>query len=259
VSQGFPPECEVGAGDWIVNAAGLIRHRIDTNDYVSCWDAIKANALLPYLLTEEAVVQGAKLLQIATDCVFSGSNQSGRDCYFEGDPHDAPGIYSQSKSLGEVKDPVVCNLRCSVVGPEQKGFLGLLEWFLGQPEGARIKGYVNHLWNGLTTLAFAKLVEGIVAHGLLPPANLLHVVPGGRFVSKYELLCMFKEHFGREDVTIEQSIANPVRLVLATKHEKQVDELWKLGGYEKRPTIEEMIVELAAFDCRFRDMRERRT
>ena len=46
-------------------------------------------------------------------------------------------------------------LRCSIIGPEKRkdGF-GLLEWFLSQD--TNVDGYTNHIWNGITTLEWAK-------------------------------------------------------------------------------------------------------
>jgi dTDP-4-dehydrorhamnose reductase len=60
---------------------------------------------------------GAKVIQIATDCVFSGSNGS----YLETDPHDATDVYGKTKSDGEIESSAVMQLRCSIIGRENKG------------------------------------------------------------------------------------------------------------------------------------------
>jgi dTDP-4-dehydrorhamnose reductase len=250
--QFLPPSLQLEAGDWIVNAAGLIKHRISENRYRSVEDAVKANALLPYMLSDAAERTGAKLLQIATDCVFSGDQEGCFEPYFEGDVHDALDVYGKSKSLGEVGNPWTQNLRCSIVGPEWRGGLGLLEWFLSHLDGATVSGYTHHLWNGITTLAFAKLVEAVIVQDLGLP-NVLHVVPAGQ-ASKYDLLCLFREHFRRSDMKVQpRTPGKPVVRVLGTNELAKNETLWRAAGYEGAPTIEHMIRELAEFDCRFRE------
>ena len=44
---------------------------------------------------------GARLIQISTDCVFSGA----RGNYAEHDPPDGQTVYARSKALGEIADP----------------------------------------------------------------------------------------------------------------------------------------------------------
>jgi len=110
---------------------------------------------LPHALAQATakVLPMAKVLQIATDCVYSGKTGN----YDEAAKHDALDVYGKTKSLGEVNARHVLNIRCSIIGPELKGRLSLLEWFLSQPTGARVNGYAHHQWNGITTLQFAEL------------------------------------------------------------------------------------------------------
>src|SRR5207244_6584362 len=107
--------------------------------------AVAVNSLFPYALSDVAEAAGARVLQIATDCVFSGREGS----YREDSPHDPLDVYGKTKSLGEVQAPHFLNLRCSIVGPEIRGFRSLLCWFLAQPRNARLRGFVNHWWNGV--------------------------------------------------------------------------------------------------------------
>ncbi|HEX4047404.1 MAG TPA: sugar nucleotide-binding protein, partial [Elusimicrobiota bacterium] len=186
----------IEGADCVVNCIGLIKQRFDDTDASEVERAILVNALFPQRLGRAARVAGARVLQIATDCVYSGA----RGSYVETDPHDALDVYGKTKSLGECRSGAVSSLRCSIVGPELDGGPSLLEWFLSQPRGARLNGFTNHRWNGVTTLHFAKLCAGIVKSGL-KPGSLRHVVPGDS-VTKHELLTLFARAYGREDVVI---------------------------------------------------------
>jgi dTDP-4-dehydrorhamnose reductase len=100
-----------------------------------------------------------RLIHASTDCVFSGRH--GR--YRVDDERDAKDVYGLSKILGE---QIAANgrctvIRCSVVGPEVNGSYGLMGWFLRQ-HGA-VEGYLNHLWNGITTLEWAKVCSEVIS------------------------------------------------------------------------------------------------
>jgi dTDP-4-dehydrorhamnose reductase len=55
-------------------------------------------------------------------------------------------------------------LRTSIIGPELKGNYSLMGWFLNNPDGSTINGYTNHLWNGNTTLTWAKYALKLAKH-----------------------------------------------------------------------------------------------
>ena len=129
-----------------------------TDDPAGVERAIRINALFPHQLARAAHRHGVRLIQIATDCVFSGS----RGKYTEADDHDALDVYGKTKSLGELHVPGALNIRCSIIGPEGKGRTSLMEWFLAQPAGSTVNGFTHHLWNGVTTLQFARLCERII-------------------------------------------------------------------------------------------------
>ena len=93
--------------------------------------------MLPHQLARKAESSGAKVIQIATDCVYSGKKGE----YVESDEFDPLDVYGKTKSLGEVTSPGVYHLRCSIIGPEPKEHKFLLDWFLGQPKNARVNGY----------------------------------------------------------------------------------------------------------------------
>jgi dTDP-4-dehydrorhamnose reductase len=241
----WPGDVDLGEFEWVVNAVGIIKHLIDEDDADRVEDAIRVNALFPRLLARQALNAGARVLQIATDCVYSGAKGK----YEEEDAHDALDVYGKTKSLGEVRQPRFHNLRCSIIGPEAKQRRSLLSWFLDQPRDARLRGFANHLWNGVTTLHFAKLCRGVIRENLDLP-RLQHVIPADT-VTKHQLLELFAGSYGREDVEIAPTeAATAVDRSLATTRPDLNRALWRSAGYAEPPTVRAMVEELAAFDFR---------
>jgi dTDP-4-dehydrorhamnose reductase len=227
---------------WVVNAIGITKPLIHDDDPAEVERAVVVNSLFPHRLARATAAAGARLLQIATDCVYSGA----RGAYVEGDAHDALDVYGKTKSIGEVWAPNAHHLRCSIIGPEPKERKFLLEWFLGQPRGAEVQGFVNHSWNGVTTLHFARLCEGIVQAAPALP-HLQHVVPANA-ETKADLLSLFAATYERGDVCIRRGEATShVDRTLATSDAERNRELWRLAGYAEPPTIAAMVSELGAY------------
>jgi len=244
--DGDPPPPEMLADHaWIVNAIGITKPLIRDDVPSEVERAVDVNARLPHLIGELARDANARILQIATDCVYSGS----RGEYVETDPHDALDVYGKTKSLGESFQENVHHLRCSIIGPEPKDFKFLVEWFRRQPRHATVKGFVNHRWNGVTTLHFARLCEGIITRGLGLP-HLQHVVPSGS-MTKAAMLHAFAAAFGRQDIRIEDAEAGTViDRTLETSNPELNRRIWDAAGYADPPTVPAMIEELGAFDYR---------
>ena len=226
---------------WVFNAIGIIKPLIRESDPQDVRRAVVINSLFPYRLADAAAEAGARVIQIGTDCVYSG--REGK--YTERSPHDALDVYGKTKSLGEVVAPHVLNLRCSIVGPEVRGHRSLLSWFLGQPNAATIKGFANHLWNGLTTLHFAEIVLGLIRRKTLL-AGTYHLIPADT-VSKAQLLAEFASAFGRTDIRIDQiDVPEKIDRTLATVTPSANADFWHGSGRAAVPTIREMVRELAA-------------
>lgn len=235
-----------GRHQWIINAIGITKPLIRDENPQQVERAIRINALLPHAIARFAEAQGARVLQIATDCVYSGVKGS----YVETDAHDALDVYGKSKSLGECYGPNMTHLRCSIIGPEPKDFKFLLEWFRSQPAGARVHGFVNHKWNGITTLHFARLCVGIIETETQLP-HLQHVVPEG-VVSKAGMLHEFAAAYRRPDVEINNTVASKViDRTLSTANPELNRQLWRAAGYRTPPTVSEMIAEVAKYPYRF--------
>jgi len=239
---------EFAEPDWIINAIGVIKPYIHDDRPDEIERAIRVNACFPDWLARS--FENSRILQIATDCVYSGSK--GR--YIESDTHDALDVYGKTKSLGEVWLPNVGHLRCSIIGPEPRNYVSLLEWFRRQPVNAKVSGYTNHTWNGVTTLHYAKLCHGIIKNDITLP-HIQHVIPDGD-ITKHDLLCCFAKCYGRGDIQITAADAQKViDRTLATENQNLNLKLWDSAGYEDGPpSVCRMVEELAAFDFRFEGM-----
>lgn len=231
---------------WVVNAIGVIKPYIRDDRRAEVLRAIRVNGEFPHLLAEAAARTGARVIQIATDCVYSGLKGS----YTEKDPHDALDVYGKTKSLGEVLHPQVQHLRCSIIGPEPKAHVSLLDWFRGQPKGGGVNGFVNHQWNGVTTYHFGRLCAGIIARGI-SWEGVQHVLPSDR-LSKYELLGQFRDIYDRKDITIKPTeAATVINRILETVEPKRNAEAWSAAGYATPPRVADMVREMAAYDHAF--------
>jgi dTDP-4-dehydrorhamnose reductase len=231
--------------DWIVNAVGITKPLIRDDNPAEIAAAIAVNAALPHRIGQVAAAAGAKVIQIATDCVYSGAKGD----YVESDPHDALDVYGKTKSLGETYLPGVHHLRCSIVGPEPKDPKFLVEWFRRQPAGAQVNGFVNHRWNGVTTLHFARICLGVIrTHMTLP--HLQHVVPSDT-MTKAGMLHAFARDFDRQDILIRDVQAQTVvDRTLATANSQLNADLWSAAGYGEPPTVRAMLGEMARYDCK---------
>jgi len=231
--------------EWVINCIGKTKPYIHDDNPEEIRRAIRVNSLFPYDLAAACEKVGAKVLSIATDCVFSGE----RGDYVESDKHEALDVYGKSKSLGECYLRNAHNLRCSIIGPEPRSYIFLLEWFRRQARDAQVNGFINHQWNGVTTLQFARICGGIIKNSI-PLPHIQHVVPGGT-ISKADMLRCFAREYNRDDVKIASvETGTVVNRVLATENSRLNATLWQSAGYESPPSVGEMIAEMARFDFR---------
>ena len=225
--------------NFIINCAGVIKPYINESDIKSVENAIQINSIFPHFLNSIAKKFNIKIYQIATDCVFSGL----RGNYSENDNHDATDIYGKTKSLGEVKSPNFFNLRCSIIGKKKKNNKSLIEWFKSSKKKSTLNGFSDHLWNGITTNAFAKITKSIIENDIQIPNNI-HILPKDK-VNKYDLLKLFKKSFNRYDLTIIKTKSSKViTRTLKTIHIKKNMELWKKSAYLKVEKIEKLVGEI---------------
>jgi dTDP-4-dehydrorhamnose reductase len=231
--------------EWIVNCIGLIKQKIKHEDQNSDKHVYDLNSGFPRALADKVASSKIKVIQIATDCVYSGDKGG----YLEDSIHDATDIYGKSKSLGEIYSNEFLNLRVSIIGREISSSLSLTDWFLSQEYSAKVDGFVTHKWNGITTLAYSKIVAGMIINDWFTP-GVLHVIPEGE-VSKFELLQLFATHFHRNDLKINPKITIPgVDRTLGTNFPELNEELWMLAGYKEIPSIKFLVNEFSNYSER---------
>lgn len=217
--------------DYLINCAGVLRTKDKSPEALS--EAININTLLPLKILEADLSK--KIINITTDGVFSGKVGN----YLETSCHDACDVYGKTKSLGEINDERVCNLRCSIIGKELNTSKNLLSWFLNQEDGKSINGYTNHLWNGITTLQFAKICENIIINNIATN-NIQHIIPRDK-VSKYQLLLLLKEFYKKDVAITPVKSNNPTNKILSTINADMNLMLWNNNIL----SIEEMIFEIS--------------
>lgn len=229
--------------DYVINCIGVIKPYCKDNDPEGVKKAIRVNALFPHELAKFYSGSLTKIIQIATDCVFSGRTGN----YNEDSPHDPVDVYGMTKSLGEVFTGNFLNIRCSIIGPELKNNLGLLGWFLTQKKGSKLKGFINHKWNGVTTLQFAQLVLKIIKenkfHELIRINHTHHFVPNNS-VTKFELLKLFAKIFNKKITVLSTDKPAPsVNRTLSTKYDL-------LSSLIKKGDLESELIELKKYMAR---------
>lgn len=140
----------ISSKDIIINAAGIIKQK----EY-NVLDMVLVNSVFPQILAEFKVKSGCRVIHITTDCVFDGEKGN----YTEKDLHNCVDEYGKTKSLGE--NPNLTNIRTSIIGEEKNSKKSLLEWIISN-KGEEVDGYNNHLWNGVTCLELAKIIERMI-------------------------------------------------------------------------------------------------
>jgi dTDP-4-dehydrorhamnose reductase len=231
--------------DFVINCSGMIKQKTNENNPDEIDEAIKVNSLFPIALSDMASTYGFKVIQIATDCVYDGSEGQ----YTENSLHNATDVYGKTKSLGEVRSKNVMNIRTSIVGIENMSSHSLLSWFLSQKEKAKIEGYINHLWNGVTTYHFSKVLAGIINNSEFE-AGTFHLVPE-ETTSKYQLLSYFSRDFNRQDVEIIETINYvTINRTLSTLYPALNIRLWRSAGYTEPQSISSMVREYSEWSRR---------
>lgn len=170
-------------------------------------DVLCVNTLLP-LHVAAALDAGSTFVHASTDAVF----ESGPGERRAADPPGATDPYGLSKRMAEAcraLAPTVI-LRASVVGPE----LGTPRSLLGRAlaSDGPYRGYVDHWWNGITSLEWARLAHA-AALGSLPPG--IHQPACQEPVTKYELVSTIARVYGRPTVVEPAESGQPVDRRLA--------------------------------------------
>jgi dTDP-4-dehydrorhamnose reductase len=222
---------------YLVNAAGVVKQRISPTNYSTQLEAVILNSELPFRLASLSEIVPIRILHITTDCVFNGLTGN----YDENSSHSALDIYGKSKSLGEVRGDNIFNIRCSVIGPDSTS-LSLAGWVRCQEVNARVIGYLNHFWNGITTYSLSKIVLGFIESGYWK-SGTQHLIPVDSW-TKFKLVQELVKVYNRQDLTVDRGYDKQgVNRILQTVDPKLNSTLWKLGGYRDCPSINELFEE----------------
>lgn len=171
--------------DVVVNCIGVVKQLSEVDDPLA---AIPINSLLPHRLARLCELAEARLVQVSTDCVFSGS----KGMYTEADFPDANDLYGRSKYLGEVDYPNAVTLRTSIIGHELDGARSLVGWFLAQ--NGSVRGFSKAVFSGLPTVELARVIRDFV----LPSPGLrgtYHVSADP--INKHDLLMLVAAAYGK--------------------------------------------------------------
>lgn len=187
--------------DIVINCVGVVKQLASANDTLQ---SVPINTLLPHRLAALCQATNARLIQISTDCVFSGK----RGGYTEADFPDAYDLYGRSKLLGEVDYPNAITLRTSIIGHELSGSRSLICWFLAQERS--VKGFTKAIYSGFPTVEIARIIKNFV----IPKSKmrgLYHVASNP--INKYDLLKLVAKIYGKtieivpsEELVIDRSL-----------------------------------------------------
>ena len=176
----------------VINALGIVKQRDEAKQAVP---AIQVNALFPHQLADLCVERGVRIVQISTDCVFSGL----RGGYSEIDVPDPVDLYGRTKLLGELNLPGCLTLRTSIIGWQLKSFNGLLSWF-ARHRNKHLKGYRKAIYSGFSTAVLAQLISDILQ--TRPELSGIYQV-ASEPISKFDLLVQLRDLLGWKDIVIE--------------------------------------------------------
>ncbi|MEW6507366.1 MAG: SDR family oxidoreductase [Bacteroidota bacterium] len=211
----------------VINCAGVIKPTISRN---TIENVLRINSMFPKNLAKLCEKREIKCFHITTDCVYTG--KKGR--YSEEDFFDADDLYGLSKSAGESKDCMT--LRTSIIGEENGNSRSLLEWAKLQA-GKEVNGFTNHLWNGVTTLYLAEVIETILTNNLYEK-GLFHI-HSPNTVNKCELLQIFNRAYSLNLKIIPAKAKESVDRTLSS-----IYELTKLVAVK---TLEQQVNEMQEF------------
>ena len=188
--------------DFVINCIGAIPQK--TNKFDINWQ-------VPIWLNENT---NCKIIHPATDCEIDINNYG----------------LSKKRATDYIKNYGKSTkiIQTSIIGPELNSNASLLEWFLSQK--GEVYGYTKAIWNGITTLEWAKQCKVIInSWDVIPLLTILY----SNKVSKYELLVKIQELYEKNDVVIMP---------------KELGKDKSLDGNIKTKNIEDQLEELIRFN-----------
>ena len=209
---------------FIINCVGAIPQKKYSKEYY-----VFLNVELPIFLE----TTGKKIIHPSTDCEFSGKLEYPKK-YAKNDIRDADDDYGISKA--KISKLIVDGfnntkmIRTSIIGHEKTGHFSLLDWFLSTKNNEILNGYANYYWNGITTLQWCKIAEGIMLNW-----NNVDVLTqvGVEELNKFELLKIMGKVYSKLNIINRHLMEKPLNKMLVS------DVIM--------PNIEEQLIELKKF------------
>jgi len=150
--------------------------------------------MFPHQLARLCALCNARMLQISTDCVFSGAKGN----YSETDISDATDLYGKSKFIGELGYDHTVTIRTSIVGHELQSKNSLIDWFLSQSSSC--SGYTKAIFSGLPTITLAEIIHNYVIEDS-KLSGIYHVA--SHPISKFELLNLIATEYKKQILILE--------------------------------------------------------
>tara|TARA_B110000211_G_C13978591_1_gene508288 strand:- start:323 stop:1069 length:747 start_codon:yes stop_codon:yes gene_type:complete len=178
----------------------------DSNILINCIGAIpqrtedfKINFELPMWLDDNF---NGNIIHPGTDC------ESDDDDYGSSKRTAADWIIESGKKTKMLKT--------SIIGPELNSSSSFLFWFLSNEDDSSVNGYVNHMWNGITTYYWAKFSKNLIESW---DDYSKRTVLGSDCVSKYDMCNIFNKAYDRKIIVnkFETSAKNDKCLSLDVK------------------------------------------
>lgn len=193
--------------DFIINCIGKIPQKDDLKN--TGQEFYKTNIELPEFLETLDI----KIIHPSTDCEFSGDLPREK-LYNKNSKRDAMDPYGKSKAFisekieNEFKNTKI--IRVSIIGHEINTTLSLLDWALSQENSTR--GYIDHYWNGITTLEWSIICHKIIKNWDETPT--LSQYGTEEINSKYDLLKIIFEVYNKNIKVEEYSTGKDVNKCL---------------------------------------------
>jgi dTDP-4-dehydrorhamnose reductase len=202
--------------DFVLNLIRVINEDAEKNKL----EAIMINSYLPHFLEKITESMATRVIQLSTDCVFSGNNGP----YSENSVKDGTSFYAITKSVGELNNKKDLTIRTSIIGPDyDRDGSRLFNWFM--MNSGEMEGYSNVYWNGVTSIEFSKILVRILNTDIF---GLIHI--GSEKINKYELLTMFNKHFKNSKKLIKKNELVFNNKVLLCEN---TDERISISSYEQ--------------------------
>lgn len=215
--------------DYVINCIWSIRPDDKIDSYNK---TLLINSHLPKSLQKLSNKYDFKLVHFSTDCVFNWMNWD----YSIDDIPNEFGLYWLSKYLWEIDDNKNLTIRTSIIGLELWNSKNLLNWFLSNKDWAEIYWYSNVLWNWLTTLTIAKILEKIIIDNI--ELSGVHQFWGNK-ISKYDLLILFNKIFWKKIIIKQETSIKSNKVIIPSIKQVLFNEIIT--------SIEKQIIELKKF------------